>query len=172
MKLYKHNCGLAIMRIQPLHFGHIDLLGRMIEECRIPVLAIGSAQESRTYGNPFTFQERKKMVQNYPGLERLVIVPIKDIFNLGAWARYALDTVEKKIKNKVNIYYCGTDQDGVLFLKEGIKVALTDRTQGIHKGLSASLVRKLILSGSDAWRALVPSMNHPIVTKIYGGKKK
>lgn len=169
MKLYKHHCGLAIMRLQPLHFGHGEIIRRMIKECRIPVLAIGSAQESRTYGNPFTFKERKAMVYNFWSPKLLpYVIPLKDIFNLGAWARYALDSVEKKVKTKVNIYYCGNDQDGALFMKEGIKVAINDRDTGIYSGWSASKVRSLILAGNSDWKHKVPAFNIKMIQKIYG----
>lgn len=169
VKLYKHHCGLAIMRLQPLHFGHGEVISRMIKECRIPVLAIGSAQESRTYGNPFTFKERKAMVYNFFSPKLLPhVIPIKDIFNLGAWARYALDTVEKAVGTKVNVYYCGNDQDGALFLKEGVKVAINDRDAGVHKGWSASQIRNMIVTGNDDWKHRVPAMNIKIIRKVYG----
>lgn len=169
--LKQNYCGLAIMRLQPLHFGHIQILNRMMDECRIPILAIGSAQESRTYGNPFTFQERYRMVKNYPGMGRLNIIPLKDIFNLGAWARYALDTAEKKFHTKINIYYCGADQDAVLFIKEGVKVALSDRGTGIYKGLSATKIRNWILTGQSDWKTYVPTMNHKLIEKVYKGER-
>jgi nicotinamide-nucleotide adenylyltransferase len=105
MKLKENFCGLAICRLQPFHFGHLQLLSKMIRECRIPILAIGSAQESRTYGNPFTHSERKRMVYSYyhsGQLDNGMVVPIKDIFNLGAWARYALNEVERRCENKIS----------------------------------------------------------------------
>jgi nicotinamide-nucleotide adenylyltransferase len=165
-------CGLTIMRMQPMHIGHISLLERMIEECHVPILAIGSAQESRTYGNPFSYNERLNMVRNYPGLEKLKIVPIKDIFNLGAWARYALNTVEKKFKTKVNVYYCGADQDGALFLKEGIRVALVERKYtygggGKMNALSATRIRNWILAGVEDWKSFVPTPNHKMIERVY-----
>ena len=172
--LKENYCGLAVMRLQPMHMGHIELISRMIRECRIPVLAIGSAQESRTYGNPFTFQERYRMVKNFPGMGKLNIIPLNDIFNLGAWARYALDTVEKKMKTKVSVYYCGADQDGVLFLKEGMKLALMDR-KNISGGnghlLSATKIRNWILTGSDEWKQYVPTLNHKLIMKVYKGER-
>ncbi len=173
MKLYKYNCGLAIMRLQPLHFGHAELIDRMRKECRIPILAIGSAQESRTYGNPFTFRERKQMVYNFWSPKLLPhVIPLNDIFNLGAWARYALNTAEAKVKTKVNVYYCGNDQDGALFLKEGIKVAINDRDMGTHKGWSASQIRGMILAGNDDWKHRVPAFNIKIIRKVYGAVAK
>lgn len=169
-RLKKYNYGLAIMRLQPMHLGHTQVIGRMINECNHPILAIGSAQESRTYGNPFTYEERKKMVLNFPGYNKLTILPINDIFNLGAWAKYCLDLVEKKVKNKINVYYCGNDQDGALFLGEGRKVAINDRDTGVYKGISASKIRSWIVNGSEEWKTWVPTMNHMIVKRVYGQK--
>jgi len=171
MPLKKYNYGLAIMRLQPLHFGHTQLIGRMISECNHPIVMIGSSQESRTYGNPFTYEERKKMLLNFPGYNVLTILPLKDIFNINSWARYALNTVEKKIKNKINIYYCGNDQDGGLFMKEGIKVAITDRDCGTYKGVSGSRIRSTIQTESEDWKAWVPAMNIKLIEKVYKGEK-
>ena len=174
MKLKKFDYGLAVMRLQPLHFGHTQLIDRMIAECNHPIIAIGSAQESRTYGNPFTYMERKRMVYSYyhsGQLDNGMVVPIQDIFNRGDWARYVLTEVERRCKNKIGVYYCGSDQDGGLFLKEGIRVRLTDRDSGIHKGWSASRVRNCILIGDDSWEQRVPKMLHKTIRRVYKGEE-
>lgn len=174
MKLRKYDYGLAVMRLQPLHFGHIALIDRMIKECNHPIIAIGSAQESRTWGNPFTYSERKHMVYNYYGsrLADGMVIPIQDIFNLGKWARYALDEAERRIKNKISVYYCGADQDAGLFMNEGIKAVVTDRDSGMYRGMSGSKIRGMIVSGSSDWKTMVPAMNHPIIQKVYGSVAK
>lgn len=168
--LHKYNHGLAIMRLQPLHFGHIELINRMLGECNNVTVAIGSAQESRTYGNPFTYNERLKMSTAYPWKRKILVMPIRDIFNLGAWGEYALREVERKIKNKVNVYYCGTFEDGQCFAGKVPKIIVHDRNVGSSKGLSASKIRQLILSGDSEWMQFVPAMNHGIIKKVYGRK--
>ena len=165
--LRKYNYGLAIMRLQPLHFGHTKLIYKMCDECNNVVIAIGSAQESRTYGNPFTYREREQMFKAFPWKRFVMVMPIKDIFNLSKWADYALGVVEKKIKNKVNAYYCGAFEDGNLFVGRVPKIVIHDRHDGSHKDMSASKIRQMILNGDDEWRKFVPAMNHAMVKRVY-----
>ena len=68
------------MRGQPLHNGHISLINLMLEECSNPNIVLGSIQESRTERNPFTFEERKQMIQNIYK-DKINIYGVEDIPN-------------------------------------------------------------------------------------------
>lgn len=61
------SAGIFIGRFQPLHNGHIEIINQMIQEVDHPVIIIGSASGPRTPLNPFTFQERVKMLQDVFG---------------------------------------------------------------------------------------------------------
>ena len=54
--------GLILGRFQPFHYGHLELIKGIIENGIEPLICIGSAQYSHTNENPFTVEERKKMI--------------------------------------------------------------------------------------------------------------
>ena len=57
--------GLILGRFQPFHFGHLELIKSIINEGIETIICIGSAQYSHTRENPFTVEERRKMLIDY-----------------------------------------------------------------------------------------------------------
>ena len=55
--------GLILGRVQPFHFGHLELIKNIIDTRIEPLICIGSAQYSHTSENPFTVKERKEMIE-------------------------------------------------------------------------------------------------------------
>ncbi|EQD71115.1 nicotinamide-nucleotide adenylyltransferase, partial [mine drainage metagenome] len=86
--------GLLIGRFQPFHRGHLAVLdGIRAAAPDTPLLvAIGTAEESYTWRNPFTAGERFEMIDraaraaNLSGVE---IVPLPDIRRHAQWVAYA-----------------------------------------------------------------------------------
>ncbi|MCI4365024.1 MAG: nicotinamide-nucleotide adenylyltransferase [Thermoplasmata archaeon] len=80
-------------RFQPFHGGHLHLV-REIQRLRPSaalLLAIGSAEESYTWKNPFTAGERFEMMDRAVGEgpgPRVHIVPVADIRRHAQWVRY------------------------------------------------------------------------------------
>ena len=65
-KLQSKNVGVYIGRFQPFHLGHFKVLDHAVKsnEFKHIILLLGSSEEARTPKNPFTFQERKKVIEN------------------------------------------------------------------------------------------------------------
>ncbi len=65
--------GLVHGRFQPFHNGHKFLVDKMLKECDIGVILIGSAQKSDK-NNPYTLDKRLKMIRSlYKNNRRLFI---------------------------------------------------------------------------------------------------
>ena len=62
-----HKVGLAIMRMQPLHNGHYELISRMLKEMDTIIIGLGSIQETHTINNPFTPKQRREMLEKVFG---------------------------------------------------------------------------------------------------------
>jgi nicotinamide-nucleotide adenylyltransferase len=85
--------GLLVGRFQPFHLGHQGVV-RAIEKERPAaslIVAIGSAEESYTWKNPFTAGERFEMIDR--ALENVAsspihIVPVADIRRHAQWVHY------------------------------------------------------------------------------------
>ena len=80
---------MLIGRFQPLHNAHLEIIKRCTALTDQLVIVAGSANQPRTYKNPFTFEERKRMILDATrGLNLNVYVEpnIDTIYNDQAWA--------------------------------------------------------------------------------------
>lgn len=104
--------GLFVGRMQPLHKGHASTINRMIEECPIAIVCIGSAQLSSERDNPYTIEQRMEMLRNVYA-DRIKIIPLKDIgaANQDQWVNYIADKITKLGMNPATDYYTGSFAD-------------------------------------------------------------
>jgi len=80
-------------RFQPFHRGHLEVVRHIVTGAAAhPLLiAIGSAEQSYTWQNPFTGGERFEMIERALAeahLSNVVIVPVPDISRHALWVRY------------------------------------------------------------------------------------
>lgn len=54
---------LFVGRFQPFHYGHLKVIKDILKEHDRIVIIIGATQESNTFHNPFTAQERSAMIR-------------------------------------------------------------------------------------------------------------
>lgn len=82
------NIGILIGRFQPFHEGHASLVRAALEHADALIILLGSAQRARSAKNPWTYDERKAMIEAaLPGLP-LYFAPIPDYFyDEKAWIR-------------------------------------------------------------------------------------
>jgi len=156
---------LLIGRYQPFHNGHLEVVKRILKECDVLVIAVGSAQDSHTRENPFTGGERLSMIsealadEGIP-LHRYVIVPIPDIKNNALWVSHV-----KAFCPPFDVAYTKNPLSKRLFEEAGVKVKeqpLFDR----HK-YSGTAIREKMIKGQD-WESLVPKGVARVVKGIDG----
>ncbi len=85
----KYDTLVLIGRFQPLHSAHLEIIKRATALTDQLVVICGSAKQPRTYKNPFTFDERARMIRAATaGLSMRVYVEpnIDTIYNDQAWA--------------------------------------------------------------------------------------
>ena len=87
----KYDTLVLIGRFQPFHSAHLVLVQRAAELCDKLLIIVGSADQPRTYKNPFTFAERKQMIERATeDLAKSIVINIKPnqdtIYNDQAWA--------------------------------------------------------------------------------------
>jgi bifunctional NMN adenylyltransferase/nudix hydrolase len=85
----KYDTLVLIGRFQPLHSAHLEIIKRATALTDQLVIICGSANQPRTYKNPFTFDERARMIKDATrGLNMQVFVEpnIDTIYNDQAWA--------------------------------------------------------------------------------------
>lgn len=76
-----------IGRFQPLHAGHCRVINAGLSHGKFMVVLVGSANGPRTVHNPFTTDERIKMVKDtFQNDPRLLVLPLEDSdYNLTDW---------------------------------------------------------------------------------------
>lgn len=85
-----HPTAVYIGRFQPTHTGHMALLRHALDHAQQVVVVIGSAHQSRSPKNPFTWQEREALLRaplSAHDNQRLHIVPMRDYYNEARWVR-------------------------------------------------------------------------------------
>ena len=89
-----------IGRFQPFHNGHKDIIDYALQHSKNVIILVGSATSPRTIRNPFTFDERKSMIDSvYKDHRRkITILPLSDIvYNDNKWVKSIQDIVSKNI---------------------------------------------------------------------------
>ena len=85
----KYDTLVLIGRFQPLHSAHLEIIKRATALTDQLVIICGSSRQPRTYKNPFTFDERARMIKSATaGLAMQIYVEpnIDTIYNDQAWA--------------------------------------------------------------------------------------
>ena len=134
----KHKTSLTIMRAQPFHKMHEAIIRKMLDESETITILIGSAQESGTERNPFTYEQRRQMIENvFHNEQRLTIKPISDLGDYSRWANFVITN----LGFKPDAYYCGSDQDKYLFQQIGVNTVEIDRSKS---PISATKIRETL----------------------------
>jgi bifunctional NMN adenylyltransferase/nudix hydrolase len=85
----KYDTLVFVGRFQPLHNAHLEIIKRATALCDRLVIVTGSANQPRTYKNPFTSRERERMIRYATGglsLQINVEANPDTIYNDQAWA--------------------------------------------------------------------------------------
>jgi bifunctional NMN adenylyltransferase/nudix hydrolase len=125
-KLYR--LALCSGRYQHIHKIHEFMIDTGLYLAEKVILFIGEPNEKRTINNPFSFQERRKLIELIYWKEvnideNLVICPLTEIKELGLklndWCNYACSTAENIIGIKPDIIIEGPDKRVMNFFKPG-----------------------------------------------------
>ena len=143
--------GILVGRFQPVHIGHVQAIEFALENSNKLFIVEGSAEKSNQKRNPFTFEERKKMIElaiNEKELQdNISIIPINDANNHTEWIASIKNTV-----GEYNLIFTNDELTEKLFKKNETKVInvpLLDRNI-----LSATEVRKRLELDKE-WKSLV-----------------
>lgn len=112
-KIGSGRVGLAVMRMQPPHRGHMNLINFMRSDCDTAIIGFGSTQQSRVVRHPFTFEQRLDMVRAVFGnaIKPMPLVDIDSNLNTDDWVDYVLDKVKKLNLPEPTDFYTGSTQD-------------------------------------------------------------
>jgi cytidyltransferase-like protein len=185
--------GLTIGRFQPCHQGHCRIINRMIEDCKIAIVGLGSAGVPRSRSNPFTVEERTIMLREIYG-DRIKILPLKDLGATGStndWIDYVLEKINRIGLPNPDHLYSGSLADASWYRNRFYMsnfspeelVSTKDsqfRISDMHDKRilhvidretnsfpSASEIRTFIELGNNMWKKYVPVNLHIFIKQNY-----
>ena len=153
--------GLLVGRFQPFHRGHLELVRRLVgAQAPDPlIVAIGSAEQSFTWENPFTAGERFEMIDRALAearIDRVAIVPVPDIQRHGLWVRYL-----EGLLPRFDRVYSHNPLTVMLFDRAGYRTVRPPFVE--RRRFEGARVRRMLARGAQV-RALVP----PAVDRFLG----
>ena len=102
--------GLLVGRFQMPHIGHMEMIEKALTVCARVGLLIGSAQESGTSKNPFSFETRAELLRLLFS-QGVDIAPLPDIGvgNNATWGAYVLETARKQFGETPDLMISGKE---------------------------------------------------------------
>ena len=185
--------GLAVMRTQPLHEGHVRIVSKMISNFETVIIGLGSADKSRVPANPFTIEERIQMWDNV-FQNRVRLVPLTDLGatkDTNEWVDYVLKKIKGLGLPDPTDYFTGSEADAVWyrgrFFNHTVGSPCEDHPADFLQNYmpngtlrllhlierngsfipSATELRTFLQTRTDGWKKYVPAVNHELVETHY-----
>lgn len=160
--------GLFVGRFQPFHLGHLYIIKKLLEEVDELIIAIGSAQYSHTFKDPFNAGERIWMVRsalNEDGVDprRYYLIPVPDVNDNRIWAAHVASYTPP-----FQIVFSNNSLVKVLFEEAGYDVQPSQMYK--RELYCATEIRKKIVA-NEKWEHLVPDSVAKIIKEIRGDKR-
>ena len=151
-------------RFNPPHQGHLSVIRRLRDQCRL-VVAIGSSEHKNEKTNPFSGAERKAMLESYlqeSGIRGVRVVSLND----GRSRSWAVENLVRKCQPDV-LYL--SDESSLLaeLAERRIPVVRFPRTGTI----SSTRIRDSIASGDDRWKALTGRSVARLIVEMDGPRR-
>jgi nicotinamide-nucleotide adenylyltransferase len=154
---------LFIGRFQPFHNGHLKAIQYVLKKYDEIIIGIGSSQYSHTVDNPFTSDERIKMIKatlKSKDINNFKIILIPDIHNPPKWVDHVL-----KIYSDFDVVVSNSKLTKQLFSEKGYEVIETPVYS--KEKYSGRVIRDRIAKNED-WKDCVPFEVVNIIKKING----
>ena len=155
---------LFIGRFQPFHKAHLVDVKKILKECDEIVIAIGSSQEKNTLENPFSYSERKRMIElalKNNKIKKYKIYSVPDLYNDKKWVGY----IRKNLPS-YEFVYSGNPWTLRCFKKHDSKV----KKINLIKGVSSTAIRNMMIKNKN-WKKMVPKEIAEYIKKIDGVKR-
>ena len=153
--------GLLIGRFQPFHLGHLEAVNFALNKVENLWIGIGSSNKYNEKKNPFSADERRKMITlsvDDSIITRIKIFDIPDVGDHEKWT-YSID----KIVPEYNQVFSNDEFTKTLFEKREmnvVPVVLKDRGK-----ISGTNIRELIADNKN-WQDLVPQGTRKVIDNL------
>ncbi len=152
-------------RFNPPHKGHIRLIKKLLKKVDKLIIVIGSSQEKNTKRNPFSGDERKRMIQAFLKEDRVsknkyTVVILPDGKSLHG-------SVSNLLSRTPNFNVIFTDKESIAkILKKKVQVKKLKRTGKV----SSTKIRDAI-AFDKPWKSLTGKSVVRLISKLNGIKR-
>lgn len=155
-----YDAAVFIGRFQPFHNGHLSIIKRGLELAKEVIVVVGSASAARNIRNPFTFEERKAMIEAvfpeetqfvYRGNgRRISIVGVPDYpYDENKWVASVQTAVMGALNfspDSLKITLIGHSKDASSYYLKMFPFWSSEAVSNYHN-ISATDIREIIFSG-------------------------
>lgn len=157
---YTHDLLVFVGRFQPFHLGHKRVIQLALEQAKRVLVLVGSSYQPRTIKNPFTYDERRTMIENSlepQEISRVVIRPLHDyLYNDNKWMQEVQKHVEVTMQSfpdrssHERIGIIGHDKDdSSWYLKAFPQWEFVEVGHNYVETIDATTIRDMWLSGQS-----------------------
>lgn len=151
-------------RFNPPHRGHIALIGRLVKDVDSLIVAVGSAEIRDTKRNPFSGDERVKMLKSYLRELNVRVSDVVAVDDGKSWAS-AVDNLFEKC-GRFDVLF--TDKKRITKLVgDRVKVVGFKRTGKV----SSTMIRDSIAAGDGKWKRLTGRSVARLVLRFDGVRR-
>ena len=153
--------GLLIGRFQPFHSGHLEAFRFALSQVDKLWIGIGSSNKPSEKNNPFTADERKKMILSSIDKSisnRIQIYYIPDLDNHEKW----IENIDSIVPD-FDVVFTNDELTKSLYSNSGKKVIQVPFKE--REILSGTNIRNKIVNDQD-WQSLVPLGTKTVLQKI------
>jgi bifunctional NMN adenylyltransferase/nudix hydrolase len=165
---------VVIGRFQPLHYGQIFNIDKGLQVANKVVVLIGSAYNSISPKNPFTFQEREKMISEYyfhTNDNRVFVEPLPDnLYEENQWATDVQEAIRlHKPEGSDNVVLIGHEKDNSSYYLKNFpqwKFLETGKWPDKASGVDATKIRELFYKHDLRYvKGVVPPTTYSFLEK-------
>lgn len=151
-----------IGRFQPFTPAHLETVNIALKHCDKLIILIGSPNKSVSIINPFTADERKKIISaalDEAGIsDRVIISTVPDsAYNFTAWTAKVQEIAASLTANSENINIIGHYKDDSSYYLKHFPMWELLKVPELQNGLSATMIRNRIFEENDDWQDLYRS---------------
>lgn len=158
-------CAL-VGRFQTIHNGHIMIIRTAASLADEVGLFIGSSQESRTWKNPFSYEERAEMLKTVcPDNVKIYPLPDIGVGNNSAWGEYVMKNVMGRFGRLPDLSVSGKEERRASWLEGELGSGTAELYIPKTIAISASEMRELFLRDDfETWK----HFTDPVLWPRYG----
>src|ERR1700739_833203 len=162
MSSKKHTLAVVIGRHEPLHVAHTVLHRKAFHIAENVLILVGSSYCARNIKNPFTFDERSKMIKNSLSEEerkRLIVFPLVDnLYSDDAWLKEVQDNIKKALSafqtwtdkgGDGSVVIVGNKKDESSYYLDMFPQYEFESIEEIKMGLDATAIRRIMFEEPD-----------------------